>query len=83
MTGHSVAFSVSLVRLGKRGEADVHKARREEGFVRPRKGQYEVNFASEESLSIITGIWEGKASWGSWGDVVQFIVTLRVNRNSN
>lgn len=61
MTGHSVAFSVSFVRLGKRGETEVHKVRREEGFVRPRKGQYEVNFASDESLSIITGIGEGKA----------------------
>jgi len=34
--------------------------RREEGFVRPRKGQDEANFASDESLSIITGIDEGK-----------------------
>jgi hypothetical protein len=54
MTGHSVAFSVSLVRLGKRGEAEVHKVRREEGLVRPKKGQDEVNFASEESFSIGT-----------------------------
>jgi len=62
MTGHSVAFSVSLVRLGKRGEAEVHKARREEGFVRPRKGQDEANFASDESLSIVTGIEVGRSS---------------------
>lgn len=62
MTGHPVAFSVSLVRLGKRGEAEVHKARREEGFVRPRKGQDEANFASDESLSIITGIEQGKSN---------------------
>jgi hypothetical protein len=54
MTGHSVAFSVSLVRLGKRGEAEVHRARREEVFVRPKKGQDEANFESEESLSIVT-----------------------------
>ena len=39
--------------LGKRGEADVHSARREEGFVRPRKGQDAANFASDESLSIV------------------------------
>jgi len=64
MTGHSVAFSVSLVRLGKWGEAEVHKARREEGFVRPRKGQEEANFASDESLSIITGIGERKIGRG-------------------
>jgi hypothetical protein len=67
MTGHSVAFSVSLVRLGKRGEVEVHKVRREEGFVRPRKGQDEANFASDESLSIITGIDEGKSRAGDVG----------------
>jgi hypothetical protein len=60
MTGHSVAFSVSLVRLGKWGEAEVHKARREDVFVRPKKGQDEVNFARDESLSIVTGDGEIK-----------------------
>jgi hypothetical protein len=64
MTGHSVAFSVSLVRLGKRGETEVDKARREEGFVRPRKGQDGTNFARDESLSIITRIEEGRKSSG-------------------
>jgi hypothetical protein len=54
MTGHSVAFSVSLVRLGKRGEAEVQRARREEVFVRPKKGHDEVNLESDESLSIVT-----------------------------
>jgi hypothetical protein len=68
MTGHSVAFSVSLVRLGKRGEVEVHKVRSEEGFVRPRKGQDEANFASDESLSIITGIQEGESSGEQLGE---------------
>jgi hypothetical protein len=68
MTGHSVAFSVSLVRLEKRGEAEVHKARREEGFVRPRKRQDKANFASDESLSIITGVEEGRSSGESSRD---------------
>lgn len=62
MTGHSVAFSVSLVRLGKRGEAEVHNVRREEGLVRPKKGQDAVNFASEESFSIGTQKQGGQKS---------------------
>lgn len=45
---------MSLVRLGKRDEAEVHKVRREEGLVRPKKGQDAVNFASDESFSIET-----------------------------
>lgn len=45
---------MSLVRLGKREEAEVHKVRREEGLVRPKKGQDAVNFASDESFSIET-----------------------------
>jgi len=52
MTGHSVAFSVSVVRLGKREEAEVHRERKEEVLVRTRNGQDEVNFAREDNLSI-------------------------------
>jgi hypothetical protein len=58
MTGHSVA--VRLVRLGEWGEREVHKARREEGFVRRRKGEDVANFARTESFSIITKIEERK-----------------------
>jgi hypothetical protein len=83
MTGHSVAFSVSLVRLGKRGEAEVHKVRREEGFVRPRNGQDEANFASDESLSIITGIEGGKIGRESKRELLYMHETVldRENRN--
>lgn len=37
----------------------MYKARREEGFVRPKKGHEEAYFASDESLSIMTGDGEG------------------------
>jgi hypothetical protein len=44
----------------------VHRVRREEVFVRPKKGQDEVNFESDESLSIVTetetGDGEGQSS---------------------
>lgn len=59
---------MSLVRLGKRGEVEVHKVRREEGLVRPKKGQDAVNFASEESFSIVETRQVGQEVDALYGD---------------
>jgi hypothetical protein len=61
--------------LGKRGEAEVHRARREEGFVRPRKGQDVANFASDESLSIVTRSGGGEISGKNGSDVLYISAT--------
>jgi len=53
MTGHWVAFSVSVEIEGKRGEAEVHKVRRVEDFVLARKGQEDLKRERDESLSIV------------------------------
>ena len=56
MTGHPVAFSVSLERVGKRGDAFVQSVRRVEVFVRERKGHEFLNFARLDSLSIVENV---------------------------
>lgn len=53
MTGHFVALSVRREIEGKRGDDEVHKVRRVEVFVLPRKGQAALKREREESLSIV------------------------------
>jgi hypothetical protein len=54
MTGHLVALSVRREIEGKRGEAEVHRVRRVEVLVRPRKGQEALKRARDDNLSIGT-----------------------------
>ena len=53
MTGHFVAVSVSRETEEILVEAEVANVRSVVVFVRPRKGQTLLNFAREESLSMV------------------------------
>lgn len=68
---------MSLVRLGNRGEVEVHKVRREEGLVRPKKGQDAVNFASEESFSIVETRQGGQKVDALYGDTTRVATICR------
>jgi hypothetical protein len=52
MTGHLVALTVSLVKVGYLGEVEVQRVRRVVVFVLPKKGQELENRDKVESLSI-------------------------------
>lgn len=53
MTGHFVAVSVRRETEGSLAEVEVAKVRSVVVLVRPRKGQTVLNFAREESLSMV------------------------------